>query len=207
MAWTSYEIFDALQLCDLLGDIMAQQSCYSGIFLENVVGGLAGSMGHFTEFLSEDPHFPCNILEDKYVVPCYFYQSSRMVQLFGSDFQKVGTACAEAPQVAHSLCFQSMGGDIGGITRGNPERAIRLCSYAEDSLNRLDCLVGAVQDSFWDVGGAGDALAFCQILTGEEEKSRCYRTIVARARDIYQTSAELHAFCARVEDGYRQGCP
>ena len=207
MAWTSYEIFDALQLCDLLGEIVAQQSCYSGIFMENVVGGLSGSMGHFTEYLSDDPHFPCNILEDKYVSPCYFYQSSRMVQLFGSDFQKVSTACAEAPQVAHRVCFQSMGRDVGGITRGDPERAIQLCAYSEDPENRLNCLVGAVQDSFWDAGGANDALAFCQLLIGQNEKWNCYWTIVARAKDIYPTLPELQAFCAKVEEGYRQGCP
>lgn len=67
MAWTSYELIDALELCDRLEDSTNQRFCYSGDFMENIVGGLAGTMGHYTEFVSDDPHFPCNILEEKYV--------------------------------------------------------------------------------------------------------------------------------------------
>ena len=207
MAWTSYELIDALDLCDLLDTTQDRESCYSGTFMENVVGGLSGSMGHFTDFLSDDPHFPCNVLGEKYVAPCYFYQTSRMIQLFGGDFEKVAEACAEAPQASHTLCFQSMGRDVGGATRGNPEEAIQSCSYVQDPQNRLDCLAGAVQDSLWDAGGADDALALCGLLSDSEEKARCYWTIIWRAKDIYDSAADLQAFCARVEEGYRQGCP
>jgi hypothetical protein len=30
--------------------------------MENVVGGLSGSIGNFPEYLSDDPHFPRNAL-------------------------------------------------------------------------------------------------------------------------------------------------
>ena len=206
MAWTSYELFDALELCDLLEAVSDQQSCFSGVFMENVVGGLSGSMGHFTEFLSDDPHFPCNILDDRYVVPCYFFQSSRMIQVFGGDFERLAGACAEAPAVAHPVCFGSMGRDVGGVARGDPERAIRLCSYAEDPASRLDCLDGAVQDSFWDPTGANNALAFCRTLEEDGEKRRCYSTIVERARSVIDDALALEGFCGKVEAGYREGC-
>ena len=206
MAWTSYELLDALELCDLLEGVTDQQSCYSGVFMENVVGGLSGSMGHFTEYLSDDPHFPCNVVSDTYVAPCYFFQSSRMVQVFGGDFEQVARACASAPTIAHSACFGSMGRDVGGVSRGDPESAMRLCSYVEELQDRLDCLEGAVQDSFWDPGGADDALNFCMTLQGKDEKRRCYSTIVDRAYDVLQGPAKLQEFCARVEEGFRQGC-
>ena len=206
MAWTSYELLDALELCDLLEAVSDQQSCFSGVFMENVVGGLSGSMGHLTEFLSDDPHFPCNILDDRYIVPCYFFQSSRMIQVFGGDFERLAAACAEAPAIAHAVCFGSMGRDVGGVTRGDPERAIRLCSYAENPANRLDCMDGAVQDSFWDPSGADDALAFCRALDEDDEKRRCYSTIVERARLVLDDPLALKGFCGRVEAGYREGC-
>ena len=206
MAWTSYELLDALELCDLLEAGSDQQSCFSGVFMENVVGGLSGSMGHFSEFLSDDPHFPCNILDDRYVVPCYFFQSSRMIQVFGGDFERLAAACAEAPSAAHAVCFGSMGRDVGGVTRGDPEGAIRLCSHAEDPANRLDCLDGAVQDSFWDPSGADDALAFCRTLGEDDAKRRCYSTIVERARFVLRTPEGIRQFCGRLEEGYRQGC-
>ena len=207
MAWTSYELLDTLELCGKLEDSTDQRSCYSGAFMENIVGGLAGTMGHYTEFVSADPHFPCNILEEKYVPSCYFYQSSRMVQLFGGDFAKVAAACAAAPRTSHYVCFQSMGRDVGGATRGNPARAIELCSVTKESPDRLDCLSGAVQDSFWDAGGADDALEFCALLEQDEAKTRCYATVIPRAHQIYQSPAEVRTFCATIPDGYRSGCP
>ena len=206
MAWTSYEIFDALGLCDALQDVTDQLSCYSGVFMENVVGGLSGSMGHFTEYLSDDPHFPCNILEHRYLGPCYFYQTSRMVHLFGGDFERLAGACEEAPEGVRTHCFLSMGRDVGGASKGEPERAVRLCSNVKDSNHRIECLEGSVQDFFWDAGGADDALAFCGMLDKDEEKRRCYSTIAARAINIYQSPAQLQAFCGRIEEGYRAGC-
>ena len=206
MAWTSYELPDALQLCSLMESSANELSCYSGVFMENVVGGLSGSMGHFTEYLSEDPHFPCNILEGQYLVSCYFYQTSRMVQLFGGDFEEVARACSQAPVEAHTVCFQSMGRDVGGVTRGDPAVAIHLCSHAQETRDRLDCLEGAVQDSFWDAGGADDALAFCVMLEDQEEKRRCYSTITARAQYILQDPSAIEEFCNRVEEPYRDQC-
>ncbi len=206
MAWTSYELPDALELCELLAAVTDQGSCYSGVFMENVVGGLSGSMGHFTEYLSDDPHFPCNALGDRYVVPCYFYQSSRMVQVLGSDFEQVAAACAEAPTIAHPVCFASMGRDVGGNTRGNPEKAVLFCSYVDDRANRLECLGGAVQDAFWDPSGDDDALAFCEILTEDDEKRRCYSIIVDRAGFIYEDAQARSEFCGRVPEAYREGC-
>ena len=106
MTWTSYELNDALEICKELSEGVDQRSCYSGIFMENVVGGLSGSMGHFPEYLSDDPHFSCNAVDAEYVTACYFYQSSRMLQVFGGDFEKVANACTETPLSSHSVLLQ-----------------------------------------------------------------------------------------------------
>ena len=41
-------------------------------------------MGHTTTFLSDDPHYPCNILAERHVPTCYLYQSTRIASLFQS---------------------------------------------------------------------------------------------------------------------------
>ncbi len=204
MAWSSYALLDALASCDLLDRETNRLSCYSGVFMENVVGGLSGAMGHYTEYLSDDPHFPCDILEDRYVGPCYFYQTSRMVQLFGGDFQRVAQACDEAPEGIRYLCFESMGRDVGGATRGEPQRAIASCSYATTATNRRRCLSGAVQDSFWDSSGADTALSFCGALADSGDKQACYTTITRRARELPLNSADFERFCDRIEEGYKR---
>ncbi|MCH8309355.1 MAG: hypothetical protein IIB17_02515 [Chloroflexi bacterium] len=206
MAWTSYELNDALETCKLLPEGIDQRSCYSGVFMENVVGGLSGSMGHFTEYLSDDPHYPCNALDYEYVHACYFYQSSRMLQLFGGDFAKLAIACAEAPETAHSVCFQSMGRDVGGVSRNDPRKAITLCGYVLDPTNRRDCLEGAVQDSFWSVEGADVALEFCDALDDPTDRERCYKTIIARAPQIFQDREGLSEFCDQVAPEFKVMC-
>ena len=174
--------------------------------MENVVGGLSGSMGHYTKFLSSDPHYPCNILQGAHVAACYFYQTSRMVHLFGGDFSQVADACAGAPELAQRFCYQSMGRDVGAATRGDPERAIASCGFVQAGATRTDCLVGAVQDWFWEASGADEALGFCA-LVDEGQKGACYDTLTVRAVSIYPEHQGLLAFCAKVDPRFRGACP
>lgn len=204
MAWSDYDIFESLSNCESLSGW--EESCYSGVFMENIVGGLASEFGHFTEYLSQDPHYPCKMLEGKYKGACYFYQTSRMVQLFNGDFSKVAAACAEIDPRYQQPCFESMGRDIGGANRDDPLGAIKDCRTATEANYRKWCLAGAVQDSFWDPSGQGKALEFCQLLGNKAEKDICYATIINRAAAVLGAKTELENFCGGVEDRYKSSC-
>lgn len=215
MAWTDYELFDALESCDLLP--ARQDSCWTGVFMENIVGGLAkanlgensgAGASHFTEFLSDDPHYPCSDPElgEKYRSSCYFLQTSRMVQLFGGDFKKVADSCAKVPSMYQRTCFESMGRDVGGTFRRNPAGAIAACGNAPKGEMRIGCLNGAAQDAFWDPSGADASLTFCKLLTDGTEKSSCYATIFGRASEILGSPGELGAFCEKAESSYQALC-
>ena len=207
MAWTSYELHDALPLCDRMPTAIDRESCYSGVFMENVVGGLSGLMGHVTQYLKDDdPHFPCDVVEERYQSPCYFYQTSHMLRVFDRDFAKIAQACAEAPPAAHWSCFQSYGRDVGNATRKDPAASILYCSYAPAGNDRVGCIIGAVQDRFWEKTGAGEALAMCAMVENAAEKDACYGTIIARAHDVLTTGEESEGFCARVETRWRDWC-
>ena len=202
MAWTNYGLPEALDLCHKL-NAPDQESCYSGVFMENVVGGLSGSMGHTTKYLSDDLHYPCNSLEDRYVSGCYFFQTSHMVKLTGGDFARVTEACQQAPETAQLHCFGSMGRDVGAHTRGEPARAIRFCSYVADPSLRRTCLSRVVQNWFWEASGATAALDFCRLLKEEDDKRDCYETVITRAVVIYEEPTDVQSFCGKVEQGYR----
>lgn len=212
MAWSNYEIHDALKGCDLLPE--RKDSCYTGVFMENIVGGLAEDEAkqnpeladHVTKYLSNDPQFPCTVVGEKYQPACYFYQTSRMVKLFQADFKKVADACALAPKIHQSNCFQSMGRDVGGVHRGNPAGSIAACANAPAGSLRRDCLAGAVQDSFWDPTGQDNAIAFCTMLTEMEEKKVCYDTIFGRAPLLLAEKNEIKRFCEKVEKSYQASC-
>ncbi len=203
MAWTNYELFDALENCNLLTE--RRDSCWTGVFMENYVGGLAGD-GHTSRFLNNDPLYPCTIVDDQYKSSCYFLQTSRMIQIFGADFRKVADACLKAPEAYHASCFASMGRDVGGVNHENPKGAIAACMHAPQGALRIECLNGAVQDSFWDPTGQDAALEFCRELTIAEEKRACYATIFERAPTVLATKNDLQVFCRKAEPDYEQSC-
>jgi hypothetical protein len=212
MAWTSYELPEALQNCDKLPE--RQESCYTGVFMENIVGGLAEEAtdqqkqelgGHFTKYLSDDPQYPCNAVAEKYQSSCYFMQTSRTIQIFNSDFAKVADACRKALAQHQYSCFSSMGRDVGAVYRADSAQAISTCGHAPAGNMRIGCLNGAVQDSFWDPSGQDKAVNFCKLLTDGNQKSGCYQTIVDRATDLLDVAAKP-VFCGQVEAAYQPDC-
>ncbi len=213
MAWSSYELPEALKSCDLLE--RQQDSCWTGVFMENIVGGLAEKdiennedADHFTKYLNDDPQYPCNVVEEKYKGACYFLQSSRMLQLFNSDFKKVADACLKTGDSYYQQsCFKSMGRDVGGRHARDVIGAINACLNAPEGPHRIACLSGAVQDTFWDPTGQDVALNFCSHLTDTAEKNACYNVIFNRAKEIFSDNGQFKFFCANVEPGYQAACP
>ncbi len=204
MAWTSYDLTSTLNYCDLLPE--RQASCWSGAFMENIVGGLADESGHTSQFVSSDPHYPCNAVAEKYQGTCYFLQTDRMLQLFNNDLQKVSDECMKAPAAYQRSCFESLGRDVGGMRRNDPSGAIGACQVSPPGEMRIGCLVGAAQDSFWDASGQTVALQFCQLLTDGTEKQACYGTIFGRAPDVLLSQSEREEFCRKAEVDYRAFC-
>lgn len=203
MAWFDYDIHQALNSCDLLPPA-SQQSCYSGVFMENVVGGLAEE--HNSKFLSEDPHFPCNVVDKKYEGACYFYQTSRAITVLNRDFKKLAEFCEGAPPEYQSVCFSSMGRDVGGDAQSNIALAIHNCQFVPSGNFRMNCLLGAVQNYFWDPSGQDKAVEFCTKLTIADEKQACYSQIFARATQVIPSKDDLRLFCQKAEQKYQSEC-
>jgi plastocyanin len=203
-AFADYEIVEALANCDLLPQGL--ESCYTGVFMENIVGGLSPTGGPSTDYLSDDPQFPCNAIDEKYRPSCYFYQTSRMVQLFNYDFSLVAAECGVIDPSYQQNCFESMGRDVGGVHFTDNPGAILDCETAPSGDPRIWCLSGAVQNTFWDPTGQDQALDFCALLQVEAEKAGCYETIFNRAPLVLATEADLQAFCGKAEPAYRDTC-
>ncbi len=200
-AFFDYEIYNALELCDQLN--RGQRSCYSGVFMENIVGSLAE--GHKTKYLNDDPQYPCSAVDDKYKTDCYFFQTARMKELLKGNYTLISQACGEAPAEYQLFCFESMGRDISGDNNENPEKSIALCQTAPPGGNRISCLKGAVQDTLWDPSGQDNAMHFCHLLTDPDEKTMCYETIFYRATMIF-TQESLKTFCLKAEEAYQRDC-
>ena len=214
MGWTSYEINEALAGCDMLTESIDKNSCATGVFMENYTGAFATesealknpqNAGHVSKYLSDDPQFPCNFVTS-YQDQCYFLQTSRMIQVLGPDFEKIAAECEKAPEEYQDSCFSSMGRDVGGSSRPSPVKAVEKCAYAPDGTFETACLMGAVQDYFWDPSGADSAVNFCRLLTDEAQKSSCYNVVIGRGAEILISKNQKVEFCQKVEQNYLRDC-
>ena len=208
MAWTSYELYDALDLCDRLETDRDRRACYSGVFMENVVGGLSGTMGHFTDYLSDkDPHYPCNALTERYVAPCYLYHSTRMLLMFEYDYDRVAEECVNAPEIGRYHCFESFGRDLAAVSLGDPAKGLEQChDTVDEPQHRVWCIQGSVQARFWEPDRASEAVEMCNLATVAEERTGCNWMIVHRARELFPARPSLEEFCARLESAYQAWC-
>ena len=208
MAWTSYELHDALALCDIALDGQDMHSCLSGVFMENVVGGLSGDMGHTSAYIRTDnAHYPCDAIADLYVEQCYFYQTTHMLKVFKYDLTQVAEACLQAPEAAHYLCFASFGRDVAAQVNNDPARAIKFCELAPKGNLRSRCMAGAVQNGFWDPSGASRALKFCAMLEDDfQTEDSCYQTIITRAANLLADTSTKEWFCSEVPQYQQSSC-
>ena len=212
MAWSNYELHQSLELCDSVPVSLDQQSCYSGVFMENVVGGLSGLMGHTTEYLRpEDPVYPCDVVADKYQADCYFYQTSHMLRVLDYDLAAVARICAEAPTGSVHHCFGSYGRDAASFAHNDPATSIEYCRYAPTVDQDAACTRGAVQNGFWEKTGAPRAVQYCALLDDDPAshpviREVCYQTIITRARDVFEATAEHEEFCSWLPTARQAEC-
>src|SRR3989338_3676755 len=113
-----------------------RESCYSGVFMENVVGAIAkderktatnSADFHITSYLSDDPKYPCNAVKKRYQRTCYFFQTSRMVELVAYNFKRVAKICQSIEKENQTYCFLSMGRDASNFFGKDSNGIERAC--------------------------------------------------------------------------------
>lgn len=210
LAWTTYELPEALDLCDLMPTHANRESCYGGVHMENGIGGLSGLMGHTTEYLdANDPHFPCNILREHHVPGCYFWQTSNLY-MFGYETPEVVAACEDAPESSAWSCFWSLGRDVGSIHREDPAAAAAQCSLAGTVDRISDCIRGAALSRFTEPGNAAFSAELCTIAEAGEHPQvadGCWEVVMRDAPHIFGDPDDLRAFCESITiDQRREAC-
>ncbi len=204
MAWTAYELGDALEICGRLGDESGRRSCYSGVFMENVVSGLSGSVGQRSTWVDgDDPHYPCNVLPERYVNDCYWYQTSQMLTVFDQDLSLVAAACREAPAVGRRSCFGSYGRDAAGFHWQNPYLVVQYCRLSGSLMHQGDCIDGAARTLFWDETQQSAGVALCAEVEEPIVAESCYQSIVNQAQAVV---ADLAPFCSQLPGRWRRRC-
>lgn len=145
MAITGDELPQSLKLCDNLTGHWEQQSCWSGAFMENVI---VDGRNHVTQYLKpDDPHYPCNGVDEKYRNICYLMQTSYMMKVTNGNFPKIFSLCREVQDELHrDTCFQSLGRDASGHSVSDVRKTQETCLLGQDVREQSNCIIGAVKD-------------------------------------------------------------
>ena len=163
-------VFDALKTCDYLSGEWERKSCYSGVFMENIIA--AGYNGT-SEFLKPtDPFYPCDAVDSQYKQTCYLGQTSYALQITHGDFTKVSTMCATLPSSLRSICDQSLGRDAASYARHDPAGTKAYCFAQGTPDDKIQCSYGAAKEMVSNYHSNVQATAFCNLLD-KDYKEKC----------------------------------
>lgn len=153
----------------------------------------------FEALRADDPHYPCSILEDRYLTACYMMQTSAMLWHNGGDVGDAASSCAEAKENWRATCFQSLGRDISSRTLQDPESSLRSCGKSPEAYREW-CYVGLVKN-FVDLTATTDAgFAFCARVE-EWAKDRCHEAMGEEIGVLHGTAPARRSACAVSETG------
>ncbi len=175
MAITQDQLFDSLKLCDSLTGWWEQNSCYGGVFMENII---ADGLNHKTGFLRpEEPLYPCSAVEKPYKEACYLMQTSYMLKVTSYDFKKVFGLCEGSDEGFQVTCYRSLGRDASGSSISNVDKTRDTCNLGKNYEQKSECMVGAVKDfvSYFHSDIQGKEL--CNSTDDQKMKELCLQTV------------------------------
>lgn len=174
MAITEDELFDSLKLCDYLNEGWDRSSCWSGVFMENII---FDEKNHFSKYLkTNDPLYPCDAVDDGYKNTCYLMQTSHMLKAMGGDFAKVFALCSQAETPYQNTCYQSLGRDASGRSVSDIQRTKAYCDLGKDFRQKSNCVIGAVKDFISYHHSDEQAKSLCFSLD-QSLQDICYSTV------------------------------
>jgi len=139
------DLFASLTVCDTLTDQWERESCYGGVFMQNVMDELDDDHGK-PDFKDDDPMYPCTAVNDKYKEQCYLMQTSHALKVGNEDFAKVFQECRAIEPTYKDTCYQSLGRDASGNSSSDGTQTRMSCMLGADFEAQSNCIIGAVKD-------------------------------------------------------------
>jgi hypothetical protein len=205
----------ALGTCDLLLEGWDRVSCYGGVFMENIMEEIAPhhpaseleasharahmgmNMGHsaFKRLDRAQPLYPCSIMAQKYLQPCYEIQTAAILHFNRGSIGKAAAVCDTAPEDMRPVCYRSLGRDITAKAGRDPRKTRRYCDLSADAYRKW-CYFGAVKALVdWDASiEAG--MAFCGALGDAPGSVLCYHALGEQVRALIGPQVEREKLCA-----------
>lgn len=164
----------------------------------------AGARDDFPPLKADDPLYPCNVLDDRYLAACYQMQTSAILFFNGSDFRAAADACEQAPERYRVSCFQSLGRDVSARTVQDHDEALELCSLMGS--RRYDCHWGYVKNVVDVTAQASDGFEFCAMVPEDEGRTRCFQAVGEQVWVLAMDDPAREEMCAGADPRYVEAC-
>ncbi len=195
---TEMELFDSLKLCDTLSSQYTREKCYTGVFMEN--SSSSTSFDHASIYIKkDDPFYPCNSLEEKYLGLCWQYQSSYFAIISNQDWVKVADLCLQITEKYQDRCFRTIGTNQVGFT--SSFKTMKEDCDLMPSLNFQNiCVAGVISSlSYRFVGETEKMIEFCSIVNSKNKES-CYKQMGTSLLDWSRNTSLAKRSCESISD-------
>jgi hypothetical protein len=156
------DVFHALRFCDVIRHDWERQSCYSGVFMQNIVANGSG-MHRAVDLKPSDPIYPCDAVTRQQKPSCYLMQTSYVLQVKNWNLRAAFGICNRVEAGYVGTCYRSMGRDISGAALLEPGRIVSQCGMGA-SAHRTECIAGAAANAVYDRHGRTMADALCRLV-------------------------------------------
>lgn len=205
---TGDNIAESLKDCDLLKSAYDRESCYGGVFMQNIVNDAPYNTGHGPPVVkASDPLYPCDdvsIVSDKYQGACYFLSTTQIIKSTGTNWAAMAGWCDQAPVKYRYLCYQSMGRDVSGSTLRDPGKGYAACQQASPNYVG-DCIQGFAKDLLEYDPHNPSAKVFCDLVS-PKYKPQCFSALGQMIYSIYIKQEEWVKACQALTKDYLSSC-
>lgn len=196
---TDSDLPRSLKLCDALQNNEESSWCWSGAFMENSTSST--DRDHPSKYLkADDPLYPCNIMDRKYLNTCYKLQGFYFFTYLSSgDVQKTIALCEKVPLDYQDSCFDSIGQSLVGNTQDINEMN-KACYTIKGEENINACITGVVGNLIERYSGDYiRAINFCNSLAPQHQ-SKCFSFLLNKTYQWGTTSDELRQLCSSIKE-------
>jgi hypothetical protein len=155
------DIFHALRFCNVITHSWERQSCYSGVFMQNIVANGSG-MHRAIDLKPSDPIYPCDAVTEQEKPSCYLMQTSYVLRIENWNLPEAFGICNRVEARYVGTCYRSMGRDISGAALLDPGTIVAHCAMGA-AAHRWECIAGAAANAVYDRHGRTMADALCRL--------------------------------------------
>jgi hypothetical protein len=194
MITTAYNLPLALKVCNRLANGWDQTSCKGGVFMENILTSYGGVSPWVK---ASDPVYPCNWVAAKDKYTCYQQVTTRMIRVFGVNWERMARLCSRVESGWVSTCFGSFGQNASVLASRDPFKAAKTCAIAARYGGEVPCIQYAAEDIAGTYSNGKQASLLCND-SPARARGACYSAIGSLLRYLKPTIDARTTACTSI---------